>query len=94
MESRRTRARTNEVVVVAASVATQTPRDDNWSEGSDESDEDDDDGDNSDVAISTDEWRTRVERTQREEALIDLTNYIFELTVLLCVIRLIRIRYV
>ena len=27
---------------MAASVATQTPRDDNWSEGSDESDEDDD----------------------------------------------------
>ena len=86
---------------MAASVATQTPRDDNWSEESDDNDDDDDDdndddddeSENHDFVISTDEWRTRVERTQREEALIDLTNYIFELTVLLCVIRLIRIRY-
>ena len=90
---RRTRPRLNTAAVETASVATQTPREDSWGQETDDSDDDDEDGDDSEAPIPTDEWRRRVERRQREEALIDLTNCIFELIVLLCVIRLIRIRY-
>ena len=48
--------------------------------------------DDSPSAADSDEWPDWVERRQREEAMEDLVNFIFELTVLLAVMRLIRIR--
>ena len=90
---RRTRRRLNTAVVETASVATQTPREDDWDQETDDSDDDEEDDDDIVVFGPTDEWSSSIERRQREDAIIDLTNYIFDLTVFLCVIRLIRIRY-
>ena len=40
----------------------------------------------------SDEWSRAIDRRHREEAIEDLTNCVFELIVLLAVMRLIRIR--